>query len=337
MTDVLLFTPVFSSRLAPVFARYVDLKRALGRRFDIPARTLQDLDRFLHDNKANYPDLNTTAFQAWCHTHEHVASGVRRSRMLEVRAFCLYRRRSEPQCFVPELSFFPAYHQRLKPYIFSEAEVASLLLAVSGLQRNPSSPLRPEVIRIAIVLLFTTGIRRGELLKLTLGDYDRQQSTLLIRESKFYKSRLLPINSGIADEIERYLRARTQRRLPITPDTAFIWNATRGGRAYSGTGLQCCLRPLLQQCDIVTLKGKLPRIHDFRHAFAVNALLRWYRMGVDVDTKLPLLATYLGHGSAVSTHYYLHFIEPLRTAASKRFANRYGQLVAPLPNLKGRR
>jgi integrase/recombinase XerD len=85
------------------------------------------------------------------------------------------------------------------------------------------------------------------------------------------------------------------------------------------------------------LKGKLPRIHDFRHAFAVNALLRWYRMGVDVDTKLPLLATYLGHGSAVSTHHYLHFIEPLRTAASKRFANHYGQLVAPLPNSKGRR
>jgi integrase len=148
---------------------------------------------------------------------------------------------------------------------------------------------------------------------------------------------VLPINSGIADEIERYLRARTQWRLPITPDAAFIWNATRGGRAYSGTSLQRCLRPLLQQCGIVTLKGKLPRIHDFRHAFAVNALLRWYRMGVDVDTKLPLLATYLGHGSAVSTHYYLHFIEPLRTAASKRFAKRYGQLVAPLPSLKGRR
>jgi hypothetical protein len=64
----------------------------------------------------------------------------------------------------------------------------------------------------------------------------------------------------------------------------------------------------------------------------VNALLRWYRAGADVEAKLPLLATYLGHGSAVSTHYYLHFIEPLRTAASERFANRYGELVSPLPN-----
>jgi hypothetical protein len=94
MTGVALFAPVFSSRLAAIFARYVDLKRALGRRFDVPARTLQDMDRFLHDRSANYPDLNAAAFQAWCRTHEHVASGVRRVRMLEVRAFCLYRRRT---------------------------------------------------------------------------------------------------------------------------------------------------------------------------------------------------------------------------------------------------
>ena len=158
------FTPVFSSGLAPVFARYVDLKRALGRRFDLPARTLHDLDRFLCDQQPKFPDLNAAAFQAWCHTLEHVTSGVRRVRMLEVCAFCLYRRRTEPQCFVPDPSSFPPYHQRLKPHIFSEAEVARLLSAASGLKRNPLSPLRPEAIRLAIILLFTTGIRRGELL-----------------------------------------------------------------------------------------------------------------------------------------------------------------------------
>lgn len=334
MTGVSLFIPVFSSRLAPVFARYVELKRALGRRFDSSARTLQNLDRFLYDHKADYPHLNAAAFQAWCRIHEHVASGVRRIRMLEVRAFCLYRRRSEPQCFVPDLDSFPAYHQRLKPYIFSETEVASLIRAASSLERSPSSPLCPEVIRLAIVLLFTTGMRRGELLGLTLGDYDRQEATLHIRETKFYKSRLLPINTGIVNEIELYLSARNQRRLPAVADTAFIWNATRGGRAYTGTGLRRCLQVLLQQCRIVTPKGTLPRLHDFRHSFAVNALLRWYQSGADVEAKLPLLATYLGHGSAVSTHHYLHFIEPLRTAASQRFASCYGQLVAPLPRPK---
>lgn len=332
-----IFNPVFLSRLGPIFSRYVDLKRALGRRFDLPARTLQSLDRFLHEHSARYPDLNSAAFEAWCHSYEHVSSGVRRVRMLVAAAFCLYRRRTEPQCFVPDSSSFPIYHQPVKPYIFSEAEVGKLLRAASGLMRCPASPLRPEVIRLAIALLFTTGIRRGELLALTLGDYDRRESTLHIRETKFYKSRLLPINDSIAEEVDQYLRTRARRKLPVSPDTALIWNAAWSGGPYSGTSLRHAIQPLLRKCGIVTAKGKLPRIHDFRHAFAVNALLRWYRAGADVEAKLPLLATYLGHGSAVSTHYYLHFIEPLRTAASERFANHYGELVSSLPNAARRR
>jgi integrase len=250
--------------------------------------------------------------------------------MLEVRSFCLYRLRTEPRCFVPDLRSFPPYHQRLKPYIFSEDEVAKLLSAASSLKRNPASPLRPEVTRLAIVLLFTTGIRRGELLNLMFGDYDPRESTLHIRETKFYKSRLLPINGDIADEIERYLHVRARLRFPASADTPLIWNATRGGRAYTGTGLTYCVRPLIKQCGITTITGNTPRIHDFRHSFAVNVLLRWYRAGADVEAKLPLLATYLGHGSALSTHYYLHFIEPLRTAANERFENHYGELVFPL-------
>jgi integrase/recombinase XerD len=257
--------------------------------------------------------------------------------MLEVGAFCLYRRRTEPQCFVPDPASFPPYHQRLKPYIFSEAEVAKLLHASSGLKRSPLSPLRPEAIRLAIILLFTTGIRRGELLNLTIGDYDRRESTLHIRQTKFYKSRLLPINNGIADEIDHYLRTRSQRKLSVSPDTALIWNPSWGGGAYSGTSLRRSLQPLLQKCRIATAKGKPPRIHDLRHSFAVNALLRWYRAGADVEAKLPLLATCLGHGSAVSTHYYLHFVEPLRTAASERFAKHYGALISPPAPARRRR
>jgi len=328
-------TPVFSSQLAPVFARYVGLKRALGRDFNNPTRTLELLDRFLAERAATYPDLNAAAFQAWCQTHENVASGVRRFRMMEVHKFCLYRHRTEPQCFVPNPTLFPKPHQKLQPYIFSEQEVARLLEAALGLKRVSYSPLRPEVIRLAIVLLFTTGVRRRELLRLTVGDYDRRHATLLIRKSKFHKSRLLPLNTDIADEIDRYLRARIQRKLPVFSDTALIWNATKGGRAYSGQNLRCCFRSLLQQCSIFTAKGRLPRIHDARHSYAVNALLRWYREGAEIEAKLPLLATYMGHASVAATHYYLHWIEPLRTAASEKFAGHYGKLVVPPPGRKG--
>jgi integrase/recombinase XerD len=196
-------TVTFSSPLTPSLKRYVDLKRALAQRFYIQTRTLVSLDRFLYDHALNYPDLNAAAFRAWCQTQEHVASGVRRVRMQQVHNFCLYRRRTEPHCFVPDPALFPKHHQRLQPYIFSEQEVARLLRAASAVKRLPSSPLRPDVIRLAIVLLFTTGIRRGELQRLALGDYNRRDATLLIRETKFYKSRLLPLNSNIAEELER--------------------------------------------------------------------------------------------------------------------------------------
>jgi len=328
-------TAVFSSLLAPLLARYVDLKRALGLRFRNATRTLESLDRFLRDQAAQYPELNAAAFQAWCHTQGHLASGERRDRMLQIYNFCLYRRRTEPQCFVPDRALLPKPHQRLQPYIFSEQEVAKLLQAAAGLRRVRSSPLRPEVFRLAIVLLFTTGIRRGELLRLTLGDYNGREATLLIRESKFHKSRLLPLNRDIVREIDSYLRARSQRKLPVSSAAALISNANQDGRAYSGTRLEVCLRSLLRQCSIFTPKGRPPRVHDARHSFAVNALLRWYREGADVRAKLPLLAIYMGHVSVASTHYYLHWIEPLRTAASERFARHYGELVVPVPDRKG--
>jgi integrase/recombinase XerD len=325
----------FSSRLAPALKRYVDLKRALGQCFYHQSRTLESLDRFLQDHAPKYPILNAAAFQAWCQSQEHIASGVRRVRMQRVYNFCLFCRRTEPRCFVPDPALFPKTHQRLQPYIFSEQEVANLLQAASGLKPVPSSPFRSEVIRLAIVLLFTTGIRHGELRHLTLGDYNRRDATLLIRETKFYKSRLLALNSEIAEEVERYLCARTQRKLPISSNTPFIGNDLWGGRAYCDMTLGRHLKPLLRQCSIFTPKRGLPRIHDFRHSFAVNALLRWYREGAEIGAKLPLLATYMGHVSVVSTHYYLHWIEPLRTAASERFALHYGKLVVPALTRKG--
>jgi integrase/recombinase XerD len=91
------------------------------------------------------------------------------------------------------------------------------------------------------------------------------------------------------------------------------------------------MRPLLRAAHIKTQTGRLPRVHDFRHTFAVEALLRWYRAGADVNAKLPLLATYMGHVSIVSTEYYLQFVEPLATLTSERFARHCGALVTSAP------
>lgn len=325
----------FSSSLALLLRRYITLKQTLGREYVKETGVLLSLDQFLVDPKNPDHNLNFETFHRWCQKKERLRPGTRRTQMRIVRNFCLYRRRSEPQCFVPEIALFPRPHQPLKPYIFSPTEVQELLAQCSRLRPIPHSPVRPQVYRLVVVLLFTTGMRLGELLRLTVADYDSRQGTLLIRASKFHKSRLLPLPDDVRREIEVYLDDRRRRSLPMTPDTPFVWNSSHGGRAYAESSLWCGLQLLFKGAKIQTAQGRHPRIHDFRHSFAVNALVRWYQQGADVQSKLPFLAAYLGHASPLSTYYYLHFVEPLRALASQRFAEHYGRLVSPYLHPKG--
>ena len=115
----------------------------------------------------------------------------------------------------------------------------------------------------------------------------------------------------------------------MSSDTPLIGNRRAGGKAYTGLGFGSVLRELFERAQIRKPNGHLPRIHDLRHTYACHALLRWYRRKEDVQAKLPILATYLGHVSIVSTQYYLHLIEPLATAASERFARHCAGLVTP--------
>jgi integrase len=187
--------------------------------------------------------------------------------------------------------------------------------------------MRSGSTRLAILLLYTAGLRLGELLRLTATDYDPSAQTLMIRASKFYKSRLLPLQSDVAMEIETYLKAIQSIRSPLPADVPLMWSSYFGGRAYSGTQLTKSIHILLNLAGIKKADGRLPRIHDFRFSFAVNVLLSWYRNGKDVQAKLPLLAVYMGHVSVLSTHYYLRFVTPLATAASSAFAAHYGALI----------
>jgi integrase len=313
-----------TSRLGPAIERYVTLKQALGRQYAAERWMLGHVDRFLTARDA---DLTADTFAAWCLTLQHLTTGTRRRRMQVVRNVCLYRRRQEPTCFVPDDRLFPPTHHAIRPYLFTDEDIRRLLTAASALRPSLTSPLRRENVRLAIVVLYTTGLRRGELVSLTLSDYDAGQRTLLIRESKFHKSRVVPLSRDGAGEIDRLLEHRRTQRLPLTPDSHLLWNRSRGGNAYTGAGLHHVLHTLFRSTQIRTEHGRVPRVHDFRHAFAITALLRWYRAGVDVQAKLPLLATYMGHVSIVSTAYYLQFVEPLAAAASERFAGHRGALV----------
>jgi integrase len=315
------------SPLSAVISRYLALKTALGRRYAFERRIFETLTAFLQTRTPGQADLTPETLQAWAQTLQHLSPTVRRNHLRIVRNLCLYRRRTEAACFVPDRALFPPPHQPRAPYIFTAREIAEVIRATATLRATPPCPLRPQVFRVAVILLYTTGLRRGELLRLTLADYARDEQVLRIRETKFHKSRLVPLSPATAREVERYLLMRHQWQLSLAPATPLLAHGVRSLRGYTGVGLGTGFRQLLARTGIRTPEGRWPRIHDLRHTFAVHALARWYRTRADVQAKLPLLATYMGHVSIVSTAYYLPFVEPVRALATARFARHCGALL----------
>ncbi len=320
----------FRSPIGPAAIRFLTLKRALGRGYALEEAILRALDTFLAAQGPGV-DLTPATFAAWGETLGRLSRGVRRTWCRVARNLCLYRRRSEPACYLPDPAGFPTPHQPITPYIFSPHEIARLLQCADRLPPTSRSRLRAAAYRLAVILLYTAGLRRGELLRLTVADYDPVAHTLLIRASKFHKSRVVPLATDGAAEIERYLAARRRHRFTIAPTDPLVWSGAAGRppRPYTGAGFTEGFHALCGTAAIQTAAGRPPRVHDLRHSCAVQALLRWHRAGADVQAKLPLLATYLGHVSIASTACYLHFLAPVRTLASERFAQAYGAVVAP--------
>lgn len=297
---------------------YLTLKKALGRSFANETNVLAHLERFLVAQRPKPFAIMADNFAAWSLTLVHLTPTVRRSRMRIVRNFCLYVRRSDAGCFVPDQNGFPAPHAARPPHIFTEEQIVRLLRVAGELTPASTSPLRADVYRLAVVLLYTAGLRRGELVHLVLSDYDVAERTLLVRTSKFHKSRVVALSNDGAHEMDRYLRAR--RRFPHDANAPLLVNRSGGVGAYSGGSFGQGMRCLFRRADVRTAQGRLPRVHDLRHTYAVHALLRWYRDGVDVQAKLPVLSTAMGHVSIASTAYYLAFLAPIAEAASERFA-----------------
>lgn len=319
-----LFTPTF---LSTEIEQYLKVKRSLGRDYSREAAILSHFDAFMGGCYPSFQDITGEIFTAWATTLGLLSPTVRRNHMRIVRNFCLFRQRSQPNSFVPDPLSFPANHQSVSPYILSESDIARLLDACQYLQPTATSPLRSESMRIGILLLFTAGLRRSELLHLTIGDFNSEEGTLLIRFTKFHKSRILPLSPSVNAELGTYLSLRNERRLPMETISPLIWNrhSRPEGRGYTGTGFTQNWRLLCLALKILTAKGKPPRIHDLRHSFAVNALTHCYVSGEDVQARLPLLSTYMGHVSVASTYYYLHFVEGISSEASERFLQCFGR------------
>jgi integrase/recombinase XerD len=318
-----------TSKRPPAFAGaiadYLGHQRTFGRSYVAVGYILEAFRRFLVSQGAN--DLTASLYERWCKKQRHLSPNTLRGRQYVVRKFCLYRQRSEPSCFVPD----PAFARRrpyIEPVLITEEHIKRMLNVIKTLPVASVSPLRSAVVRMAVVLLYTAGLRRGELVRLRLGDIDAQRGVLRICDSKFHRTRLVPLSRDAHRELRCYLRQRLMKPYDQRPDAPLLCN-THGGpcQGYTGAGMAQAINRIFLQADVHDEEGRKPRVHDARHSFALQALIRSYRRGDDVQTQLPRLALYMGHVSVVSTAYYLRFIPEVAVLASQRFGKSFSHLI----------
>ena len=299
-------------KLAQAVSDYVGYKQSLGMRFATEARALKsfsralgdvDLDRIEPEQVRAFLDGTGPMTRFW-------------SRKLDaLRGFYRFAlaRRYTPRSPLP--TNVPRCPQAFVPYIYSEDEIKRLLAAAASRERCNLSSL---TCRTLLLVLYGTGLRIGEALGLDLADVDLESALLRIRETKFYKTRIVPVGADLTRVLRDYLLERS-KGAPIPADGPFL--LTRQGKRPSRAGAEEAFKQLRRQAKVSRIDGSRyqPRLHDMRHTYAVTRLVRWYREGADVQRLLPQLATYLGHVHISGTQRYLTMTPELLRQASLRF------------------
>jgi site-specific recombinase XerD len=253
----------------------------------------------------------------WLQAHPEYNPRKRCRHYAVIRQFCLYLVRVNAKTYVPNRFEFKL-KSSFAPHIYSHGEIESMMNMAAALKPDYCLPMRPHMFRFLIVLLYTTGMRIGEAFNLKLGDIDWQNGTLSVRNTKFYKSRLVPLSDSMVEELRRFLALRQQTGASTESQAALFQNP-HSRRVYSRAPFYRMFYSIIKRLGYTIQRGGSPRIHDLRHTFAVHRLESWYANNEDVQTKLPLLSTYLGHKELSSTQWYLTMTPELLRQASQRF------------------
>lgn len=309
----------FSGPLADELADFTATLEAGASANRTTLTQLRALDRFTHESPLRPGTIDEALARAWLAPCESRGPNTRRARYYLLRRFCRFLAKRRPGTFVPGESLRPRGRPPKLPHIYSREEVRLLLdgaLSLRDWETWHPCPIRSKTMHAVILLLATSGLRISEALHLTLQDVDMQDGVLSIRQSKFRKSRLVPLSVGTLEVLRRYHERRIALG-PAGPDDAFFVSGR--GEAYSTGCVQGMFRDIAVSAGLREPKGRGPRLHDLRATFAVTRLLQWYRDGDNVMARLPLLSTYLGHACISNTEVYLRITTALLQEANTRF------------------
>jgi integrase/recombinase XerD len=307
--------PAYGSHLGPVIRSHVERMQQLGCRYN-EDRFLR-FDRFLQQREGAAKCPVHRLVQEYAESARTASGHLERLKVGRMVLGSL-RRHGQP-VQVPRrdrLIVAAMLRERCKPYIFTPEEIQQLLATALSFS-SPKAPLRPLTLYTMVMLAYCAGLRMGEIVHLVVGDVRLDEDLLEIRDTKFFKSRRLPLTPSIVEALRKYLHVRMLAGANTATDSPLFWHNKNG---YAYITANHLLRRVLRKAGLKPKPGRVgPRIHDLRHTFVVHRMLAWYREGVDVHAKLPYLWTYLGHRDLHSTIVYLTVTQELLQEASERF------------------
>jgi integrase len=311
----------FQSVLAPLMDRFLQEKRACGYAYHEPFRVLHRLDDFLVQQGLETLELPRGLARNWLAKKPHESASTQQQRITVFRQFSKFLLTAGCPAYVPDATV-AARKSIFVPRMLTEEELRKFFRAVDTLEPTARSPLRhlimPEVFR----LLYGCGFRVREVLNLRIRDVDLNQGIITVRQGKFRKDRLVPPALSLVNRLRKYAGYFDSR----PPDAVFFPGPN--GRPFALRTVYTLFREMLLQCGIPHAgRGKGPRIHDYRHLFAVHTLRRWYRDGENLEAKLPLLATYLGHQHLSGTQHYLHLTAEIFPEITARVEAAFGEVI----------
>lgn len=322
--------PTFRSTLAAAIRGCLDLRQSLGYHDRGLMLYLAHFDRYLVTIGHTDPSLTRAVVEPWIAGEIPLKPQSRVKRRHAIRVLGRHLAQTSPETYVPPLVPGVRLVCDFRPHIYTPAEIQALLAEAGRL--TPVGSLRPRTFVTLIGLLYCTGMRIAEALALRLADVDLDESVLIIRQGKFHKSRALPLQPDVAQAVATYLDGRRRYRHRVDTDAPLFVNEWH--RPCSYPVVVATFLGIARRAGIRGAPGQRgPRLHDFRHTFAVHRLLAWYRDGSNVQVRLPLLSTYLGHICLVSTQVYLDITAELLHEAARRFQ----APSLPIPGTEGGR
>lgn len=312
--------------LSKSLENYLSLRRRFGFKLKQEGKILADFLSFLKQQGASY--ITTTLAVRWAVKPKNAQLVRWAHRFSMIRLFAKYHSMTDPRTEVPPQDLISYHYHRKTPYIYTDEEIIHLLKAARQLPSTvwTAAGLRAWTYSTFFGLLAVTGMRLGEAVALNREDIDLKQGIIIVRGAKFNKLRLLPIHKSTQRALQQYTHQRDRLYPKLKTPSFFI---SEYGRRLSCWSAQWTFVRLSRE---IGLRGPSdshgPRIHDFRHRFAVQTLLRWYRNSVDVEQQLPKLSTYLGHVHVTGTYWYLTATPELLRLAAMRLKHTKGGLLS---------